>query len=206
MTAETLSEHITACEGGSDRLGDWFQTWTGKRFYILDPRVEDFCIEDVAHALSNQCRYNGHTDRFYSVAEHSIILTRYVLNGLIKGGHGRLHRNDMAHLMLMHDGAEAYFSDVPKPIKNSIPNLEAAELRVEEVYAKAFGTLPKLPNWMKEFDRRIVMDEKRALMIANSNVPWAAYDSMEPLGVTIVGYEPKITEQMFLDLYEALRP
>lgn len=52
------------------RKGDWILTFTGRRFYPLDPRPEDVCLEDIAHALSLICRYNGHSRFFYSVAEH----------------------------------------------------------------------------------------------------------------------------------------
>ena len=184
------------------RKGDWFQTYTGKQFYILDPRPEDFCIEDVAHALSNQCRYNGHTDRFYSVAEHSIILALYVLNNV------RQYPNPqwVAYKMLMHDGVEAYISDIPRPVKNSIPELEAAELLVELVYAKKFRTSAKLCPPFKELDKRIVVDEKRALMVAGSDHVWEPYNRLVPLGVEIVGLVPEVAERRFLDLYAALRP
>ena len=54
------------------RKGDWILTYSGIEFWPLDPRPEDVRIEDIAHALSMQCRFAGHCDRFYSVAEHSI--------------------------------------------------------------------------------------------------------------------------------------
>ena len=52
------------------RIGDWMQTYSGKRYYPVDPRIEDVDINDIAHALSHLCRYGGHCSRFYSVAEH----------------------------------------------------------------------------------------------------------------------------------------
>lgn len=61
-----------------DRRGDWIQTFTGRRFWPLDPRPEDVCIEDIAHALSLKCRFGGHCTRFYSVAEHSVHVSNYV--------------------------------------------------------------------------------------------------------------------------------
>lgn len=48
--------------------GDWIQTYTNKQFWPLDPRPEDVCIEDIAHALSLQCRFTGHVREFYSTA------------------------------------------------------------------------------------------------------------------------------------------
>lgn len=58
------------------RRGDWMQTYTGRQFWPLDPLPEDVFIEDIAHALSMQCRYAGHVTRFYSVAEHSVLIAR----------------------------------------------------------------------------------------------------------------------------------
>lgn len=44
----------------NERKGDWFLTYTGIHFYPMDPRPEEVCIEDIAHALALQCRFNGH--------------------------------------------------------------------------------------------------------------------------------------------------
>lgn len=55
--------------------GDWMQTYTGRRFYPLDPRPDEIDPEDIAHALSLLCRYGGHVDRFYSVAEHCVLMS-----------------------------------------------------------------------------------------------------------------------------------
>ncbi len=55
---------------------DWIQTFTGKKFFPLTPDPELICIEDIAHSLSMQCRYNGHSKQFYSVAQHSVILSQ----------------------------------------------------------------------------------------------------------------------------------
>jgi hypothetical protein len=52
--------------------GDWMQTYSGRRFYPLDPRAEELADLDIAHALSLLCRYGGHVERFYSVAEHCV--------------------------------------------------------------------------------------------------------------------------------------
>ena len=50
----------------------WIQTFTGRKFFPLAPDGAEVCIEDIAHALSMKCRFNGHCLRFYSVAEHSV--------------------------------------------------------------------------------------------------------------------------------------
>lgn len=79
----------------------------------LDPfnlKAEDIDIEEIAHSLSMQCRYNGATPEFYSVAQHSVYCALYTLN---RGS----HRAD-ALGMLLHDAAEAYIGDYVRPMKN----------------------------------------------------------------------------------------
>jgi len=62
------------------RTGDWMHTYTGMKFYPMEPNPSDICIEDIAHALSMQCRYNGHTLQFYSVAQHCVLMSRHIEN------------------------------------------------------------------------------------------------------------------------------
>lgn len=84
------------------------RTFTDKKFYFLDIRPEHICIEDIAHSLSNICRYGGHCKQFYSVAEHSIACCDRMGNG--EDASVRLWA-------LLHDAAEAYIGDICKPLK-----------------------------------------------------------------------------------------
>jgi uncharacterized protein len=88
----------------STRTGDWIQTYTGKQFWPLSPLPEDIVIEDIAHALSMQCRFGGHVRTFYSVAQHSVHVSLLVEPQYALWG-------------LLHDAAEAYLVDLPRPIK-----------------------------------------------------------------------------------------
>ena len=63
--------------GPDARKGDWMQTFLGIQFWPMEPRVDEIQIEDIAHALSNQCRFAGHCSTFYSVAQHSVMVARY---------------------------------------------------------------------------------------------------------------------------------
>lgn len=87
----------------------WIQTYTGRKFYPLDPRASDVCIEDIAHALSMKCRFSGHCLVFYSVAEHSLRCAHVVRD---LGGDALVQMH-----ALLHDAAEAYLPDVASPIK-----------------------------------------------------------------------------------------
>ena len=92
------------------RTGDWIFTQSGIRFYPLDPRAEEVDLEDIASSLSKICRWNGHTREFYSVAQHAVTVAELVEN----------LAPDLALAALHHDSAEAYLSDITRPVKKML--------------------------------------------------------------------------------------
>lgn len=71
------------------RYGDWVQTLTGHRFYVLDPYPEDILIEDISGSLSRVCRFGGHPVKFYCPTPEQRILTsdlRWVPAGNLQVG------------------------------------------------------------------------------------------------------------------------
>ena len=133
------------------RKGDWILTYSGIEFWPLDPRPEDVRIEDIAHALSMQCRFAGHCDRFYSVAEHSIRVADLV------------PREDKLWALL-HDASEAYLVDLPRPIKRHSEigkHYRIAEDVVMEVIARKFG-LPPEPMSIQRADKAMLCVERAA--------------------------------------------
>jgi hypothetical protein len=147
------------------RHGDWIQTYTGKCFHPLDPRADDIDLVDIAHALSGMPRFNMHSSRHYSVAEHSILVACHVA------------QDDpdprVVLAALLHDASEAYLCDVPRPLK-MIPEMaayRAMESAVEFVIAAKFGVPWPLPAIVKHHDERALATEYRDLVPVKS-VPW----------------------------------
>lgn len=96
----------------------WMQTYSGKIYTIAKPDPEQICLEDIARSLSKQCRFAGHSTRFYSVAEHSIHVcdrVKQLLNNMYSEEEERL----TLLRALLHDAAEAYLLDVPRPLKEA---------------------------------------------------------------------------------------
>lgn len=166
----------------SERIGDWCQTFTGVAFYALDPRPNEIDLRDIAHALSMQCRYGGHTKHFYSVAEHCVILSRAV-------------PSELALAALMHDAAEAYLVDVPRPIKKSLEKYYEIERNLEKVIAEKFDLAHPWPDLVMEYDTRILNDE-RAQLMATPPIEW--HPMGDPLNVDVIGWPPEIAERQFL--------
>lgn len=177
--------------------GNWMQTVTGRQFYPLDPRTEDIDPADIAHALSLLCRYNGHVDRFYSVAEHCVLLSQAVSPG-------------NALWALLHDATEAYIGDMVRPLKRHIGQYQMIEARLMFVIAERFS-LPgtglmkgAIPDEVKEADSRILLDERTALMSATRHA-WEV-DGLTPLGVVVHGWQPDQAEREYLSRFAVLAP
>lgn len=172
-------------------IGDWMQTHSGRAVYPMDLRPEDICIEDIAHALSMQCRYNGHSLRFYSVAEHCVLIARHL----------RKVSDYMALNGLLHDATEAYLADVPRPVKPFLPGYKEAEQRAHEAIAEAFGIQLALPLAVHDADNRILHDE-RIQNMARSERDWGLAGVR--LGVTLQFWAPERAKAEFLGLFEEL--
>lgn len=171
------------------RYGNWLQTYTGRQFYPLDPRPDDVDPTDIAHALSLLCRYGGHVDRFYSVAEHCVLMSH------------TFQDSHLALWALLHDATEAYVIDVPRPLKRHLVGYADIEDNVMTSIATRFGLHGATPPVVKEADNRILLDERNTLM-SNTRHQWDV-DALEPLGVTINGWSPREAETQYLiRLYE----
>lgn len=169
--------------------GDWMQTFTGKRFFPFDPRVEDIDIDDIAHALSMTCRFGGHCKQFYSVAQHSVLVASKA------APHNALRA-------LLHDAPEAYTGDLVRPIKKhpEMVVFEWVEEQIERAVCAKFDLPFRIVNAeIKRLDNRILLDEREQVM-THTDHEWSI--GGEPLGVGIDDWSPGIARAKFLDAFE----
>lgn len=176
------------------RNGNWMQTFTGRMFYPYDMRPGDFCIEDIAHALSMLCRYGGHSQRFYSVAEHSWHVSRLVPPEHALAG-------------LMHDATEAYLVDMPRPIKQGFPQYKAMEAEIWRHLAAEFGLANEHPADVERVDGEMLWHEMKALL--RPLPPGTQWGMGRPqpavLRPEIINcWGPKMAEQRFLERFKEL--
>lgn len=174
------------------RTGRWMQTYNGRKFYPDDPRPEDFHIEDIAHALSLICRFNGHCTKFYSVAQHSLIMSQSVFS------------EEHALWALMHDAAEAYIGDLIRPVKRGDVGVEFINLEnlVLSQIAVRFGLPWPMPEEIQIEDDRILATEARDLM-GGQIEPWDLCGA-KPYGARIRPYGQAQAKMQFLDRYKDL--
>jgi 5'-deoxynucleotidase YfbR-like HD superfamily hydrolase len=139
----------------TDRKGSFMFTITGNPFWPFDPRLEDLNIETIAHHLSLQCRYNGAISKFYSVAEHSVYVSR-------------LCKPEDALEGLLHDASEAYIGDLTRPLKrmSSLGDpFKAIELELEKVISKRFQLAYPWPESVKYADDAVAAAEIEQLCV-----------------------------------------
>lgn len=175
----------------------WIQTFTGRKFYPLDPRAADVDVRDIAHALAMKCRFGGHCRAFYSVAQHSVLVSQAV-------------RAEHALWGLMHDAAEAYLADVGRPVKaamrvacgEGVETFDALEERVLAAVAAGLGFPAIAYEAVAEADLVLLATEARDLM-AEPPEDWEL--GVEALAERIVPVGPEEAEGMFLRRWEELR-
>lgn len=169
------------------------QTFVGEMFDVFNPDPGKIQVKDIAHSLSMICRYGGHTREFYSVAEHSVLMSRYF---------GERGEYDLARAALLHDATEAYMGDLIRPMKVRMPEYRTTEDILQQVIFLRFGLPPEIPLEVKQADLNIVVDEKAALLY---DVPWGTVtDHMPPLGVDIRCWFPNRAEQEWFNTYWGL--
>lgn len=174
---------------GKGVMEPWIETYTGKKFWFTNEDPDEVDIEDIAHALSHMCRYTGHCNRFYSVAEHSCHVG--FLTSDLRG--------------LLHDASEAYLADIASPVKMLLPEYKTLEARIMRKIAKKFN----LPEGFESHDdvKRAdwtMLKSEAASLLPSRGKDWYFPQDIKPMIFYHLGMEPYKAKDFFLRSFERL--
>lgn len=178
---------------------------SGNYFNFIEPEKCEINIEDIAFGLSNICRFGGHCKRFYSVAQHSVAVSLQLemMAFQEKISYPSISISDWGMIGLMHDAAEAFIGDIPRPLKNLLPDYKAIEQRVEMAVFPIFGIPYPLPSAVKQADLILLATEQRDLMPEHDD-EWALISGVTPLTGKIDPIEPVQAFYAFMNRYVVL--
>jgi len=177
---------VTAVKIG---VGPAIMLQSGAWFDFCDPTSSQFIIDDVAHGLANICRYSGQCSKFYSVAEHSILVSETARGFEFEA--------------LLHDAAEAFLGDVTRPLKQLLPEFKRIESTVQRVILDRFG-ITSIPRQVKQADLRVLAAEQKQIMPEGTD-GWVRGQKVEPAPIIVQHLEPARAKVMFLDRFEKAR-
>lgn len=181
---------------------DWALTFTKRKVRALSLKAEDIHPRDIAQSLGFQCRYIGHVNRFYTVAEHSDIMRR----ALKRDGYDLTTQR----VGFLHDASETYTGDIIRPLKNALRlqgfDVKPYELHIEEVMSARFGLPWPWPDVISTYDKRIVRDEKDQLK-PDASDDWSSFDiPATGLGIEIEGWGPEEAVARYRATFHQLFP
>lgn len=161
----------------------YFTTISGKNVDLYRPLPSMISLEDIAHALSLICRFNGHVHKFYSVAEHSVLLSKLV-------------PEEYALSALFHDAAEAYTGDITRPMRLHLAGLEDVETRINAIIIEKFEIKVRFHcEEIKHADKRMLVTER----------PELAMPGVEPFPILLNNWSPLDARAAFMMRYFELR-
>ena len=176
--------------------GPYLQTVSGRWVNPFDPDPSQLDAGDIARALANQCRFGGHSRVFYSVAQHSVIVSELVAE---RGGDA-----EDVFAALMHDATEAYLGDMPHPLKHRSPLgavFKVAEDHLEQAIRDRFRISADVPE-IKRADRALLATERRAFSAEDWH--WPELEGVEPLDLELTAWSPDAAAQAFARRYAEL--
>lgn len=154
---------------GRKRRGSWLQTYSGHKFWPLDPRADEVFYDDVCIGTSREGRFGNHSRDFYSVAEHEVIVSLYCERFARVRGWSDEDVLLVAREGLFHDAGESYIGDMPRPLKHTptMRPFREMEVPVQNAVFEHFGIYPtpRTTKLVKDVDNRVLVDEIEALML-----------------------------------------
>lgn len=166
------------------------RTISGKYVNVFEPDPETITIEDIAHALSNQCRFGGHLPRFYSVAQHSVLCWEIA---------DELDKFDA----LMHDASEAYLLDIPKPIKVELADYNRIEDNLMRLIANKFGFNYPKSHGVEKVDHILLEWEWNVIMLENLNAGFNEIKCMTPRQASnafLKAFNKEVSKRNFIEI------
>lgn len=177
------------------RKGDWCETLTNRVFWPIDPRPEDFCIEDIAGGLAKESRFAGQIPIMFTVAQHCNNMTNWAINNCLEW--------DVVHAMHLHDLSEAYIRDIPRPTKRHLSNYVEIEQAIMAAGLTRWRLPVELPAIVKEIDSRILLTE--GLAFGRTVEQWKGFDGLEPLPAEGLDLDEemdwRVTQLRFMSLH-----
>lgn len=166
-------------------------TLGGNFFDLLKPEEYEYDIEEIATALSNICRYTGHVNSFYSVAEHSVLVSRLVPDNLALVG-------------LLHDSSEAFVGDVSSPLKKLLPEYKKIEEDIQQAICKHFELPYPFPEDVHKADKRMYWQERQT--VADNGVKDTLWhqELRAARKVKALGLAPRQAKKVFLKRYKEI--
>lgn len=166
-------------------------TKSGREVNLLNPQYLFIDIRDIAHGLAYQCRFNGQTSSYYSVAQHSIMVASLLPSHLQLEG-------------LLHDATEAYLGDIVQPLKVLLPKYQEIEANFAYAIGQRFRVNLEENEQVKHADLVALATEKRDLF-PKSCADFEVLKNINPHPKKLVPMTPDQSEQSFLRAYDALQ-
>lgn len=166
------------------------ETYTGKYVDLENPKPHMIDIVDIAHGLSKLCRFGGAVSKFYSVAEHAVVMSSYN------------HSLEVKQWFLLHDAAECYTGEILGPFKAMFDEIAWREDIILLTVAEKFGLIIPPPlEEIKFMDQQMCLLEAQQLL--KSKGSWCKVER-EIVGINLECWEPEIAKSEFLIQYKKL--
>lgn len=179
-------------------------TYHGVEFFPLAPRYEDVYVEDVAHALSNTCRYAGHTLEFYSVAQHCVHVAEWLEREIERGWEADAVQDVVVPRWgLLHDASEAYIADICAPIKPFIVGYREIEEQLQVAIGHRFGLPWPMPSMVKYADKAVFKSEVDSGIMRRADW-WVLHPEHPDAGMRIEPWDRLRAESEFIRKFREL--
>lgn len=167
---------------------------------LANPRPEDIDLASIALGLSNECRFAGQCPQFYSVAEHCVQAVCAALRDGVE---------ELVELqaILLHDAAEAFLKDVPKPLKLLLGEAyQQLEQTMQDAITRRFSLPQGAFEWdiVRHYDRAMLVLEKNTFWPADREV-WPGFSDVQPARTTIDCRSPPIARHLFHGMASQLK-